>query len=156
MLSRLLSKKGLPIQKLYLCAILDLYDNSIIAFEISKRNDNQLVFNTLRKAIRKHPNATPLIHSDRGYQYTYYGFKRMLEAQGMEQSMSRVGKCIDNGPMENFWGILKSERYYLADSYETYGELKEDIGNYIKYYNNDRYQKRLNSMSPLEYRQHAA
>lgn len=70
--------------------------------------------------------------------------------------MSRVGKCIDNGPMENFWGILKTERYYLKGAYNTYEELKTDIENYINFYNNKRLQKRLNSMSPLEYRSHAA
>ena len=71
-------------------------------------------------------------------------------------SMSRAGKCIDNGPLENFWGILKAERYYLKGKYDTYETLKNDIKNYIKFYNNERLQKRLNSMSPLEYRTYAA
>ena len=63
--------------------------------------------------------------------------------------------CIDNGPMENFWGILKAEKYYLKGKYETFEELETDIKNYITFYNNKRLQ-RLNSMSPLEYRAHAA
>ena len=143
-------------KKAYLSAILDLYDNSIIAYEIGHSNNNSLVFKTFDKAIKSNPNARPLFHSDRGYQYTSYGFRKKLETYGMEQSMSRVGKCIDNGPMENFWGILKAERYYLKGKYNTYEELKTDIENYINFYNTKRLQKRLNSMSPLEYRSHAA
>lgn len=66
--------------------------------------------------------------------------------------MSRASKYIDNEPMENFWGVLKAERYYLKGKYNTYEELKNDIKNYMKFYNNERLQKRLNSMAPLEYR----
>lgn len=143
-------------KKAYLSAILDLYDNSIVAYEIGHSNNNSLVFKTLDKAVKYNPNARPLFHSDRGYQYTSYGFRKRLEVHSMDQSMSRVGKCIDNGPMENFWGILKSERYYLKEKYNTYEELEFDIKDYIKFYNNKRLQKRLNSMSPLEYRTHAA
>nr|WP_097677634.1 IS3 family transposase [Schnuerera ultunensis] len=90
-------------KKAYLSAIMDLYDNSMVAFKIGHSNNNQLVFDTLEEAIKNNPKAKPLIHSDRGYQYTSYGFKRMLELQGMTQSMSRPGKCIDNCPMESFW-----------------------------------------------------
>lgn len=143
-------------KKAYLSAILDLYDNSIISYEIGHSNNNSLVFKTLDKAVKSNPSAMPLFHSDRGYQYTSYGFRKRLEVYSMDQSMSRVGKCIDNGPMENFWGILKSERYYLKGKYNTYEELEFDIKDYIKFYNNKRLQKRLNSMSPLEYRTHAA
>ncbi len=90
-------------KKAYLSAIMDLYDNSMVAFKIGHSNNNQLVFDILEEAIKNNPKAKPLIHSDRGYQYTSYGFKRMLELQGMTQSMSRPGKCIDNCPMESFW-----------------------------------------------------
>ena len=58
------------------------------------------------------PDAHPLFHSDRGFQYTSHAFHHMLEDAGMTQSMSRVAHCIDNGPMEGFWGILKREEYY--------------------------------------------
>ncbi|TYS63560.1 transposase, partial [Sutcliffiella horikoshii] len=69
----------------------------------------------------------------------------------MTHSMSRVGRCIDNGPIESFWGTLKCEKYYL-EKYETFEDLKEAIDEYIHFYNHDRYQKRLNGLSPLEYR----
>ena len=71
------------------------------------------------------------------------------EAQ-MIQSMSRVGKCIDNGPMEGSWGIIKTEMYYL-NKFDTYEELKEAIEKYIYYYNNNRYQEKLGCLSPMEF-----
>ncbi len=103
------------------------------------------------KAIKKYPNAKPLFHSDRGYQYTSKVFKNKLEKANMTQSMSRVGKCIDNGPMEGFFGILKSEMFYL-NKYKDFDELKKDIEKYIYFYNNDRLQKKLENSAPLEYR----
>ncbi|HHY26786.1 MAG TPA: IS3 family transposase, partial [Desulfitobacterium dehalogenans] len=84
--------------------------------------------------------------------YTSKLFKKKLDDAGMIQSMSRVARCIDNGPMESFWGMMKSEMYYLK-KFGTYEELESAIVEYIDYYNNQRYQKRLNCMTPLEYRQ---
>ena len=91
-------KKG----KLYLSIILDLCDRRPVAFVYSTRNDNPLVFDTFDKAVAANPGATPLLHSDRGYQYTSKAFRRRILAAGMTQSMSRVARCIDNGPMEGF------------------------------------------------------
>ena len=85
---------------------------SIVSYVIRDRNDNKLVFDTLDKAVLENPNAHPLFHSDRGFQYTSRTFHKKLLDAGMTQSMSRVGRCIDNGPMEGFWGILKRECYY--------------------------------------------
>ena len=136
-------------QKLYLSAILDLFDNSIIAYKISTINNNQLVFDTFDLAIEKYPFASPIFHSDRGFQYTSKIFKCKLDEAGMIQSMSRVGKCIDNGPMEGFWGILKRERYYgkrFTDK-ETLVKMIED---YIDYYNNKRLQRNLGVLTPME------
>ena len=103
---------GIEKRKVYLSAILYLYDRRIVSYVINDRNNNALVFNTLDKAIENNPNAHPLFHSDRGFQYTNRTFHAKLEAAGMTQSMSRVAKCIDNGPIEGFWGIIKRERYY--------------------------------------------
>ncbi len=94
-------------KKIYLSAILDLY--GIVSYVISDRNDNALVFETFDRAVQESPNAHPLFHSDRGYQYTSRLFYKKLMDADMVQSMSRVGKCIDNGPIEGFWGILKRE-----------------------------------------------
>jgi len=73
----------------------------------------------------------------------------------MTQSMSRGGRCIDNGPIESFWGTLKCEKYYLH-KYDSYEKLKLAIDDYIHFYNHYRYQTRLNGLSPLEFRAQAA
>jgi transposase InsO family protein len=103
---------GSEVHKLYLSAILDLYDRRIVSFAIGDRNDNRLVFDTFDAAVAIQPDAHPLFHSDRGFQYTSAVFHQKLKTAGMKQSMSRVAHCLDNGPMEGFWGILKRERYY--------------------------------------------
>lgn len=139
--------------KAYLSAILDIGDNSIISYVIGKSNNNKLVFDTLDKAIEANPTATPLFHSDRGFQYTSKKFKYKLNEINAVQSMSRVGRCIDNGPMEAFWGTLKSEMYYLR-KFSTFEELEQAIDEYIKFYNTKRLQKKLKGMAPVEYRIH--
>lgn len=143
-------------KKVYLSAIIDLYDGSIVSYVLGHSNNNPLVFNTVKSAIHSlQPGEQPLIHSDRGYQYTSKRFKRIVDAADMTQSMSRVGRCIDNGPIEAFWGTLKCEKYYLH-KYDSYEKLKQSIDDYIHFYNHDRYQKRLNGLSPLEFRTQAA
>lgn len=135
--------------KVYLSAILDLYDRRIVAYVISDHNDNRLVFNTFDKAIVSNPGATPLCHSDRGFQYTNRNFHAKLEAAGMTQSMSRIAKCIDNGPMEGFWGILKRERYY-GNRFTARDSLVKMIEDYIEYYNTRRLQRKLGILTPFE------
>lgn len=138
--------------KAYLSAILDLGDKSIISFVLGYSNNNELVFRTFDIAHQEYPDAKPIFHSDRGFQYTSKAFKKKLKDSGMTQSMSRVSRCIDNGPMEAFWGMLKSEMYYLR-KFNSFNELETTVIDYIDYYNNHRYQKRLNCMTPMEYRQ---
>lgn len=139
--------------KAYLSAILDLADKSIVSFVVGHSNNNELVFRTFDIARKTYPDSKPIFHSDRGFQYTSKIFKKKLEDAGMIQSMSRVSRCIDNGPMESFWGMMKSEMYYLT-KFNTYEELEAAVIEYIDYYNKHRYQKRLNCMTPLEYRQY--
>ncbi len=139
--------------KAYLSAILDLADKSIVSFVIGHSNNNTLAFKTFDIAHEQHPDAKPLFHSDRGFQYTSKNFKKKLDDADMTQSMSRVSRCIDNGPMEAFWGMLKSEMYYLR-KFNSYSELESVITDYINYYNNQRYQKRLKCMTPLEYQEY--
>ena len=137
--------------KLYLSAILDLKDKSIVSHAIGRSNNNKLVFDTFDAAVQKYPDAKPLLHSDRGFQYTRKVFRAKLDAQGMTQSISRVGRCIDNGPMEAFWGTLKAE--YL-NKFLDCDSLKTAIERYIHFYNNGRFQERLGGLAPMEYRAH--
>ena len=141
--------EGAETHKVYLSAILDLYDRRIVSFVIGDRNDNPLVFKTFDKAVKANPDAHPIFHSDRGFQYTNRVFHHKLEKAGMTQSMSRVAKCIDNGPMEGFWGILKRERYY-GKRFTSKQELVQMITNYINYYNNRRVQRNLGVLTPFE------
>lgn len=138
-------------QKAYLSAILDLGDNSIISSVLGRSNNNQLVFKTFDLAVAANPDAKPLFHSDRGYQYTNKQFKNKLDSINAVQSMSRVGRCIDNGPMEGFWGIIKCEMYYLQ-KFHTFEELKQAVDEYINFYNMRRLQRKLKGLSPIEYR----
>ena len=141
--------EGPIIHKLYLSAILNLCDRRIVSYVIRDRNDNKLVFDTLDKAVLENPNAHPLFHSDRGFQYTSRTFHKKLLDVGMTQSMSRVGRCIDNGPMEGFWGILKRECYY-GYTFTSREQLISTIESYIDYYNNRRYQHRLFIQTPMQ------
>jgi transposase InsO family protein len=141
---------GMEVHKIYLSAILDLYDRRIVAFKISNRNDNPLVMDTFDKAIKFEPDAHPLFHSDRGFQYTSAQFYTRLKKHRMKQSMSRVAHCIDNGPMEGFWGILKREMYY-GQRFTERNELVNAITDYIDYYNNGRLQRKLGVMTPMSY-----
>lgn len=139
-------------KKIYLSAILDLCGKRPVSFAVSDNNDNELVFRNFDDAVAKHPDAHPLFHSDRGYQYTSKAFHDKLEQAGMVQSMSRVAHCIDNGPMEGFWGVMKREMYY-GRKFKTKEELIAAINDYMDYYVNKRVQRRLGVMTLTEYYQ---
>lgn len=140
---------GMEKRKIYLSAILDLHDRRIVSYVINDSNNNALVFDTFDAAVKANPEAHPIFHSDRGFQYTNRIFHSKLEAAGMTQSMSRVAKCIDNGPMEGFWGIIKRERYY-GKRFTSREEIVKMIADYIEYYNNKRLQRNLGVLTPME------
>ena len=139
-------KKG----KIYLSAILDLCDAMPVSFSIGDHNDNPLVMESFNKALEVRPGATPIFHSDRGYQYTSKEFRQKILDAGMTQSMSRVAHCTDNGPMEGFWGIMKREMYY-GRKFKTKEELVRAIEEYIDYYINRRVQRKLGVLTPMEF-----
>ncbi len=142
-------------KKLFLSAIIDLYDNSIVTYRMGISNNNDLVFKTFDEAIKKYPDTKKILfHSDRGFQYTNRVFKKKLDDKKFIQSMSRVGKCIDNGPMEAFWGTLKCEMYNLNKFYSI-EQLKMAIEEYIKFYNNQRFQPVLKGLTPKQFRNQA-
>lgn len=120
-----------------------------MSYVIRDHNNNALIFDTFDNAIANNPDAHPLCHSDRGFQYTNRIFHTKLENAGMTQSMSRIAKCIDNGPMEGFWGIIKRERYY-GKKFTSCISLVHMIESYIEYYNNKRLQRNLGVLTPME------
>ncbi|MFV8291012.1 IS3 family transposase [Aerococcus viridans] len=123
--------------KAYLSAVLDYGGKKIIVWKLGTSNNNHLVaetFNQIENQLLPHKT---LIHSDRGYQYTSHWFKEYVERNKVIQSMSRPGYCIDNGPMESFWGILKDE-CYRRKHFETFEDLEDAINTYIEFYNSKR------------------
>lgn len=141
-------------RKIYLSAIFDLYDRFPIAYVVSGRNDNRLVLDTYGKALENNPDAKPIFHSDRGFQYTSRAFQNELRKQGIEQSLSRVGHCIDNGPAEGLWGIIKSEMYCMYKITDE-ASLRAAIDGYMKFYAEARPQERFDCKTPLEVRSEA-
>jgi transposase InsO family protein len=140
--------------KLYLSPIIDLYNQEIISYELNERPVFHQVVMMLNKAFKKIPDNTNLIlHSDQGWQYQMKRYQNQLKEKGIIQSMSRKGNCLDNAIIENFFGILKSELFYLK-KYTSIDQLKKEIKEYINYYNNDRSKSNLNKMSPIKYRAH--
>jgi len=97
----------------YLSVIQDLFNNEIVAWKISKRNDLQLVLDTVSQWTNKKDVAEAVLHSDQGYQYTSYAYNKRLEAYGIKGSHSRKGNCLDNACVESFFSHLKTEKLYL-------------------------------------------
>ena len=143
--------------KLYLSPIIDLYNGEIISYNISRHANFLQIKDMLEKAFKTIPKGTNLIlHSDQGWQYQMKEYQRLLKEKGIRQSMSRKGNCLDNACAENFFGILKSELYYIKEKeYKNLKELEKDIIEYIEYYNNERIKSKLKGMSPVEYRKHS-
>lgn len=139
----------------YLSAIIDIYDQSIVAWKISYNNDNQLVKDTLELAFEANPDAKPYIQSDRGSQYTSKMYREMSLKYGFKVSMSRVSKCLDNQPIEAFWGTLKSE-YYYRKKFDSFESLVNGIESYFNRYMHKRYVKKFDGLTPAEFRALAA
>jgi transposase InsO family protein len=127
----------------YLSTIIDLFDRKVVAYQISKHNDNKLVINTLNKAITNKKEVQGVsLHSDQGFQYTSYEYKAICESNGIQISMSRKGTLIDDSPMESWHSILKKETLYNNNitSLQEYIQLVED---WIIFYNTIRLKSKV-------------
>ena len=124
-----------------------MYNGEIISYNISDSPNLKQVYDMLDKAFNKFDNLDGLIlHSDQGWQYQHFGYRKRLKERHIIQSMSRKGNCLDNAMMENFFGIMKSEKF------ESPKAFIKALGDYIEYYNNKRIKYRLKGKSPVEYR----
>ena len=92
-----------------------------------------------------------ILHSDQGWQYQMKSYQNLLKAKGITQSMSRKATCLDNAVAENFFGLLKTELFYL-EKFDSIDQLEKAIVDYIDYYNNRRIKLKLNGLSPVQYR----
>lgn len=140
--------------KLYLSPIMDMYDGSIISYDISITADFNQAKRMIDSAFNQFDDLNGLIfHSDQGWQYQMEPYKRWLKDRGIIQSFSRKGNCMDNSLMENFFGIMKNEMFYGEEAtFETLDELKAAMEEYIRYYNEERISLKRKGLTPLQYR----
>jgi transposase InsO family protein len=142
-------------EKMYLSPILDLYNAEIITYTVGSRPTYSLVSEMLNKAFKRLSNEDELLlHSDQGWHYQMKHYRQALKEQAITQSMSRKGNCYDNAVMENFFGIMKSEFFYLRE-FESVDHFKQELARYMDYYNHKRIKSKLKGMSPVQYRAHA-
>lgn len=142
-------------KKAYIAAVKDLCTNEIVGKSISNRIDIKLSNSAIDKALKRlspSEKSRLMIHSDQGMHFTHFSYRKKLEKNKITQSMSRKGNCIDNAPIESFFGHLKD----LLDlsSCENINDVKKEVTKQINYYNHRRPQLGLKKMPPSEYRRH--
>jgi len=136
---------------LYLSVVMDLYSRQIVGWATNERMKKQLVLDALAMAYwQRKPSKGLLHHSDRGSQYASHEYQRQLQFYGMTASMSRKGNCWDNAPTERFFRSLKSERL-TACRFVTRNQAKNEILDYITFYNSIRLHSTLGYLSPMAY-----
>ena len=140
-------------QKLYLSPVLDGYNSEIIAYQLSTSPNLEQVKAMLTQAFPEEHYDQTILHSDQGWQYQHQFYHDFLKKNGIRPSMSHKGNSPDNGMMESFFGILKSEMFYSFEKqFNSLDELKQSIINYIDYYNNKRIKVKLKGLNPVQYR----
>ena len=140
-------------QKLYLSPVLDGFNSEIIAYHLSTSPNLEQVKTMLEQAFTEKHYENTILHSDQGWQYQHDSYHQFLEGKGIQASMSRKGNSPDNGMMESFFGILKSEMFYgYEKSFQSLKQLEQAIVDYIDYYNNKLIKVKLKELSPVQYR----
>ena len=141
-------------EKIYLSPVMDLYNREILSYSISLSPNLEQIREMLNGLYEKLPEtATPIFHSDQGWQYQHSEYQSSLKEHNIVQSMSRKGNCMDNGAMENFFGRLKVEMFY-GEKFSSIDDFIMKLHDYISYYNNERIILKL-KMSPIQYRTHS-
>lgn len=138
--------------KVYLSPVIDLFDRSVIAYTYGPSPSLDLTNSSLRDAIATLPaGATPLVHSDQGFQYQHASWRTLLDDAGLTQSMSRRATCLDNSIAENFFGHLKEELFH-HNKFDSTDEFTTALEDYLDWYNTTRISTTLKGLSPAEYR----
>lgn len=142
-------------RKLYLSPILDLYTSYLVSYTISEHPALSLVLNMARQALSVlSRGAEPILHSDQGWQYQHKQYQKLLKDHGIKQSMSRKGNCLDNAVIENFFGLVKSELLYMKE-FDSMDQFKDELIEYLDYYNNRRIKAKLKGLPPAVHRKQA-
>ena len=146
------TRKG---QNVYLSCVKDVATREIVAHHLSTSLHMDLVFQTTRK-LEEHLNGNlhpeAMIHSDQGFHYTHPAYQSRIRELGLVQSMSRRGNCLDNAPIESFFGHLKDHVEHRSAL--DLSEVRSMVDSYIAYYNSERKQWNLKKMTPEQYRSH--
>lgn len=143
-----------PWGKAYLSPVMDLFNNEIVAWSVS-RSPGMALVNEMMAMLEPRLAGPALLHSDQGWQYQQESYKLRLVGLGIEQSMSRKATCLDNACMEGFFGHMKDE-FYRGRRFESFESFKAELDDYIAYWNTRRYQVGLKGMTPVQYRGHSA
>jgi len=138
--------------KAYLAAFKDLYTKEIVAFNVGSRSDVTLTTEALNQILKRKRSKKLMIHSDQGFHFTHFSFRKLLKENKIKQSMSRKGNCLDNAPIESLFGHLKD--HFNFENCHTIDDVKEMVTREIEYYNNERPQIGLKKMPPVEFRRH--
>ena len=139
--------------KLYLSPVLDGFNSEIIAYNLSTSPNLEQVKSMLDQSFTEEHYENTILHSDQGWQYQHQYYHQFLEDKGIQPSMSRKGNSPDNGMMESFFGILKSEMFYgYEKTFHSLEQLEQAIVDYIDYYNNKLIKVKLKGLSPVQYR----
>ncbi|MBE9591673.1 IS3 family transposase [Moraxella sp. K127] len=145
---------------------MDLFNGEIVSYATKDRPTYALVKEMLNDALLKlggadrydknsknNENNKLIIHSDQGWHYQMHQYQQTLKEQGLTQSMSRKGNCLDNAPIESFFGTPKEEIFYEDTKFSSVDELKQTIDEYIHYYNYDRIKTKLKGLSPVKFKE---
>ena len=139
--------------KAYLSPVMDLYNNEIVAWSVSK-SANMAQTMEMLDGLEPLLQGPALLHSDQGWQHQQLSFQNRLERMGLVQSMSRKATCLDNACIEGFFGHMKDE-FFRGREFDSFDSFKEQLDSYITYWNTRRYQVRLKGMTPVQYRGHS-
>jgi putative transposase len=138
---------------LYLAVVIVLFSRQIVGWSMQPHMKKELVFDALRMAwFRRRPERGLIFHSDRGSQYCSHEFQDALKAYGMQSSMSRKGNCWDNSPTKSLWSSLKVARI-LGKRLTTRRAAKDEVIDWISFYNLKRLHSTLNNKIPIQFEQ---
>jgi putative transposase len=142
-------------KKAYFAAVKDLATREIVGASVSNRIDINLTNTAMRKALKKlspKQRSGLMVHSDQGYHFTHFSFRSLLVENGVIQSMSRKGNCLDNAPIESFFGLIKD--HLDLKRCKSVEDVEKEVTRAVNYYNCNRPQVGLKKMPPTEYRRH--
>jgi len=137
--------------KRHVAVVIDFFNNEVVSYQVAKHNNLDLVVDAVKGVIATRDCSNLILHSDRGSQYRSFLYSDLLADYNITVSMSGAGCPGDNAVVESFFSHLKTEWFY-NDTFDTEQEFLEKLQTYLIFYNNERFQSRLQNLSPVDYR----